>query len=152
MVADALSRDKPISSEWTLDQESFHFLCSQAGTPQIDLFATRENRRTKKFISPIVDSLSEGVDAFTCDWNKWNIIYLFPPTKMILRVLSQLESFQGTALLVTPAWTGQPWYPIVQSRSKSRIPLPNPSLSQLVGGTRCFCCSKILLQLTCWVL
>ena len=69
VVADALSRSVPLKSEWSLDDDSFRLLCRRTFYPQVDLFATRENRKVEAFISPVQDHLAVGVDAFAIDWN-----------------------------------------------------------------------------------
>ena len=67
VLADAGSRSHPISTEWMLDKESFLYLCRLLGTPEVDLFATRENSQHPLFVSPCPDSLAAAIDAFDCD-------------------------------------------------------------------------------------
>ena len=104
------------------------------------------------FISPIPDPLAVGVDAFSVDWNRWTLVYLFPPVRMILKALALLETFRGRALFVTPDWPNQTWFPLIQSKAKSCLVLANPSLSQLVGTTRFYNTSKAYHRLLCWSL
>ena len=151
VVADGLSRNSPLPSEWSLDEESFRLMCLKEFVPEIDLFATRENRKLPRFLSPVPDRLAEGVDAFTCPWNRWQSVYLFPPTSLLLRVLLLLQHYRGRALLVTPDWPNQPWYPLALRLAKRRWPLPHPRLSQQVGENIICASSKIYLHLLCWV-
>ena len=44
-LADRQSRYGPVGAEWSLDDETFLWLCQLAGPFQVDLFATRENPR-----------------------------------------------------------------------------------------------------------
>ena len=150
VLADALSRGVPISSEWSLDQSSFHLICQRVGVPEIDMFATRLNAQLPRFISPFPDPLAVAVDAFAQDWNKWNFLYLYPPVKILMRVLSSLETFKGKGVIVTPYWPTQPWFPHFQSRMEDFFVIPNPVLSQTVKEDTVFCSSKSLLQLVCW--
>ena len=70
MVADGLSRDVPLPSEWSLDDHSFQLLCRREFLPEVDLFATRENNKVPVFVSPLQDHLAVDVDAFSIDWNR----------------------------------------------------------------------------------
>ena len=92
-----------------------------------------------------------ATNAFTQDWNQWSRVYMFPPTNMLLRVLSHLESFKGMALLVAPVWPNQNWYPLLLARAKRRLILPNPKLFQKVGADIFWNRSKVLENLACWV-
>ena len=152
VVADALSRTNPIATEWELDQKSFSWMTQQWGVPQVDLFATRANRKVPAFISPVPDHLAVGLDAFTVDWNRWDIIYLFPPTAMLLKVLPLLESFRGTALIVTPSWPSKTWYIALASRAKEMLQFPDPQLSQTIGDKRFSNPSGLWNPLLCWKL
>ena len=152
VLADALSRSTPVASEWMLDRLVFRDICDRWGTPEVDLFATRENAQVPTFVSPIPDHLAVAVDAFSIPWDRWDVIYLFPPTKLLMRVLSVLESFHGRAILITPDWPGQSWYPLLQTRSRDSLLIQSPGLSQLVGRHRFFSSSKVFRQLRCWTL
>ena len=54
VVADALSRKCPINTEWELDNTSFSLITSRFGLPEVDLFATRDNKKVPQFVSPIL--------------------------------------------------------------------------------------------------
>ena len=150
MVADGLSRNSPLPSEWSLDEASFRLVCLREFVPEIDLFATRENRKVPRYISPVPDPHAEGVDAFTFPWSRWGSIYLFPPTNLLLRVLVLLQHYQGHALLITPSWPNQQWYPLALRLAKRHWPLPQPILSQQVGENIICASSKIYRHLLCW--
>jgi len=151
VVADALSRDHPINSEWSLDQASFQWMCTLDRSPQIDLFATHENHRLPNYVSPIRDHRAVGKDAFLMNWNRWSVIYLFPPSPMILQVLEKLNSFRGTAYVVAPFWPNQVWFPLMMSKSKFHMKFPSPSLSQRVGVKDFSCSSNRILHLAVWI-
>lgn len=151
VVADALSRDQPIDSEWSLDQDSFQWMCTLAAPPQVDLFATHENHQIPNYVSPILDPLAVGKDAFLLDWNRWEVIYLFPPRPMILPVLEKLNDFRGRAYIVAPFWPNQAWFPLLESRSSFHRKFPNPRLSQRVGRRDFSCSSKKILHLAVWI-
>ena len=95
----------------------------------IDLFASRINRKCKRFISGKQDPESETVDTFTISWR--NIFfYAFPPFSLILKVLRKIRSDKAEGIVVVPNWPAQPWYPNFQSMLVSdRIRLnPNENL------------------------
>ena len=152
VIADGLSRSLPISTEWMLDKSSFKWILGRAPTPQVDLFATRENAQLPSFVSPVLDVKAVEVDALSIPWDRWRVVYLFPPTPLILKVLAHLETFKGTALLVTPDWPGQAWFPLLRRKARECLHLPDPRLSQIVAGERVFCSSRALLRLLCWIL
>ena len=151
VVADGLSRDVPLPSEWSLDDLSFQLVCEREFRPEIDLFATRENRKLPRFVSPVPDPLAKGVDAFALQWDRWGSIYLFPPTNLLLRVLVHLQQFRGRAILITPWWPNQPWFPLASRLAKHHWLLPHPRLSQQVGENIICASSKIYRHLLCWV-
>ena len=70
VIADGLSRRKALDTEWMLDETSFQWLCNLGVLPEVDLFATRENTRLPKFVSPVLDHQAEALDAFRVDWNR----------------------------------------------------------------------------------
>ena len=75
---------------------------------------------------------------------------LFPPVSMLVRVIPLLDTFQGTALVVTPAWETRTWYLALASRAKERFLLPHPFLFQRVGGRLFSNPSKVWSRLLCW--
>ena len=82
---------------------------------QVDLFATHHNNKLKTFVSPCPDKRAAAVDAFSIQWEKWDHLYLYPPTPLISRVLAKLQntSFRS-AILVTPDFPTKPWYMSLQ--------------------------------------
>ncbi|MPC18598.1 uncharacterized protein LOC123515634 isoform X7 [Portunus trituberculatus] len=109
--ADALSRFKGTSVEWRLRPQVFKSLTERYGTPEVDLFTSRDTALLPLFLSFSQRAQVGGLDAFTEDWNRWNYIYLFPPpaTKILLRVVQTLQDYLGQVLLVAPLWEAQPW-------------------------------------------
>ena len=76
VIADSLSRKGPVSTEWTLDDLSFHLINSLRPPPEVDLFATALNNRLPTYVSPVQDPKAVAVDTFLLDWNRWEMIYL----------------------------------------------------------------------------
>ena len=149
--ADALSRDRPIATEWALDTDSFQWILSLGVRPQVDLFATRENHKLPLYVSPILDKKAIGIDALRIDWNSWKTLYLFPPVKMMPQVLLKLESFAGLVVLVAPYWPNQSWFPRLQRMCESPRRFPHPVLTQTVQGMKHTAGSFLTSALRVWI-
>ena len=134
VLADKASRDGPISTEWSLDDLTFRDLCVAHGTPQVDLMATLENAKLCTFVSPCPDSQALAMDAFSCDWNLWDSVYIFPPFQLLPEVVCRLASFRGKGFLVAPMWPSAQWFTPLVSRCPRRHPLREGHvLSQLTA-------------------
>ena len=82
-LADRMSRvDKPISTEWSLNQEIANKIFQIMDFPSIDLIATRLNHRLPLYVSPIPDQKALSIDALSMDWNRIHA-YAFPPFHLI---------------------------------------------------------------------
>ena len=66
-IADALSRNAPLESEWTLDKKSFQFVLQLGPNVQIDLFAMSENHQLPLYIAPNIDPKAVGVNVILQD-------------------------------------------------------------------------------------
>ena len=130
IVADRLSRQGPIPTEWSLDKVGRTLIQSLSPPPQVDLFATFENKVLDCFVSPVIHPQAAFVDALTIDWSIWDVIYLFSPTNLILTVLKTLRNFRGIAYLIAPLWPNRPWFGELNLRARSSKKL-NCSLNQL---------------------
>ena len=124
VLADKGSRQGPISTEWSLDPDSFHEICAWAGTPQVDLFATRFNAQLYNFVSPCPDPSALYMDAFSRDWDEWDSIFLFPPFLLLQKVVARLKVFKGKGFLIAPYWPSAPWFVTLKLRCPHRRPLP----------------------------
>jgi hypothetical protein len=111
VVADHQSRLNLETGDWKLRPDYFQQIAS-LWNPQIDLFSAAWNRQLDKFISwqPQLDAMA--VDAFTMDWGKLRG-YAFPHFKLIHRCLLKIWRDQADALLLTPVWPAQPWWPTI---------------------------------------
>ena len=84
------SRPKPISTEWSLDQEIANKIFQIMDFPSIDLFATGLNHRLSLHVSPIPDQKALSIDAITMDWNHIHA-YAFPPFHLIQAVINKIR-------------------------------------------------------------
>ena len=125
ILADRLSRlDRPIKTEWALDQTIANSIFQMLNYPNVDLFATRFNRRLPLYVSPVPDSHALAVDALSMNWNLLHA-YAFPPTILIPSVLAKIHHSQYRILLIAPFWPLQLWFSeVLQLLVSAPIHLP----------------------------
>ena len=136
MAADALSRQRKVpATEWTLKQTICDTIFLRWGKPQVDLFATRHNRRLPAFVSPLYDELAWSTDALTFDWNALHG-YAFPPFSILPKVLQKIQTSAGSFVVIAPNWPTQTWFPLLLQlcvEPPFRLPLVPDLLSQRHG-------------------
>jgi hypothetical protein len=133
VLADALTRSKPLLTEWTLNRSIFEKILLLVPTLSIDLFATRNNTQLPIFLSPFPDHRARGVDALSAAWDFPGILYAFPPTTLIPAVLRRIRKEKVLVLLIAPLWTKQPWFTDLLDLSVTnalRLPVVPNLLSQ----------------------
>lgn len=108
---------------------------------QIDLMATPQNTRLPHFISPFRHPEAVAVDFFMTDLSRWTQVYVFPPTKLLQKVLISLRPFKGHGVIIAPWAPKQPWFGELLALSLGRKPLLHPP-QQVVQGR------QVLLQST----
>ena len=96
----------------TLKMRHFGNLNREFGELTIDLLATRTNRKCRRNYSYSPEPEAAGTDAFLCNWNMENF-YAFPPFSLISRVLQKIENENAEGILIVPAFTTQPCFPIL---------------------------------------
>ena len=135
-LADRMSRvDKPISTEWSLNQEIANKIFQIMDFPSIDLFATRLNHRLPFYVSPIPDQKALSIDALSMDWNRIHA-YAFPPFHLIPAVINKIRLSQCKIVLIAPLWPDRPWFPELLSLLVSppvSLPVIPNLLAQLKG-------------------
>ena len=67
-IADELSRISQIDIEWELNDRCFKVLLEKWGEPEIDLFASQENKKCRQFVSWKPQQGALCIDAFTISW------------------------------------------------------------------------------------
>ena len=70
LIADALSRDHPLPTEWSLPQEVFDKIIAWRGPVEVDLMATIHNRKVETFVSPLPRPAAAAIDVITVDWKQ----------------------------------------------------------------------------------
>lgn len=130
IIADRISRSSDYNSEWQLGRKYFERICATFGKPEIDLFASAGNAQCERYYSYSSDVMSEGVDAFSFQWNEFS--YAFPPFALLPRVLKKVKVSKGKVIVVAPKWEGQPWYPVYKALCVSSILRCGPDKKLLV--------------------
>ena len=105
-LAYTLCREISSNLAWSLDCLVFKEIISQTFIPEIDLFVSRLNAKTAKFISwhPLPGSMA--IDAFSLSWDNMNC-YAFPPFSLLPRVLAKRRHDKALVLLIALVWPAQ---------------------------------------------
>ena len=116
--ADYESRHFSENTEWKLNPSIFSTICESFGEPDIDLFASRNNNQVKDYVSWGPDPHAIYVNAFHLDWSKFKLCYIFPPFRLLNRVLQKVRREQARAIVVAPNWSAQPWISPLHKQAK----------------------------------
>lgn len=130
LVADWHSRHQTDSSNWKLDQDIFSLLMKKTMKCNIDLFADRSNAQVQTYMSWLPDPGALAFNALIHSWTGHKP-YAFPPFCLIGQCLKKIKTEKVTVVLVTPAWTSQPWYASLLEMS-IQDPVLLPSFPQLL--------------------
>ena len=82
--------------------------------PEIDLFASRLNKKFQKYCAFHPDPDAIDIDGFSISWSNLKF-YFFPPFSCILKALQKIIQDQATGIFVAPNWMTQALYPILTS-------------------------------------
>ena len=107
---DCESRHTKDSSEWKLCPQTFARTTQIMGKPSLDLFASRLSHQLPRYMSWKLDSCCMAVDVLQQKWTHM-FPYAFSPFSLIGKVLRKIQEDRVTAILITPTWQSQPWYP-----------------------------------------
>ena len=72
------------------------------GLTEVNLFASRNNRKLNKYASCHTDPESWRMDAFSLIWNN-KFHYVFPPFSLISRVVRKIKMDHSNAILIVPS-------------------------------------------------
>ena len=124
VIADYESRHFTEDTEWKLSQSIFTKITDLWGYPHIDLFASRHNNQVSPYASWGPDPGATFMDAFSENWSQFNFVYIFPPFRLLNRVLQKVRVEHVRAIVIAPDWPGQPWFsPLIQN-AKELIRFP----------------------------
>ena len=111
VLADALSRPRPLLTEWSLNSHLFKRLHCLVPALSVDLFATSLNKQLPLYVSPFPDQNAVAVDALSVPWDFQGVPFAFPPTILVPLVLSKIRREQvPLVLMVAPCWPQKPWF------------------------------------------
>ena len=98
--ADTLLHFKGTSVKWQPRPQVLSSLVTRFRILQIDLFASKETVLLPDYLTYSHRTLAGDPDTFEEDWNRCDLIYLFPPPAITIlsKVIVKLESFKGRAL------------------------------------------------------
>ena len=135
ILADCLSRlDKPIKTEWALDQTVANSVFQMLKFPNVDLFATQFNHKLPLYVSPVQDNKALVIDALSMDWNHLHA-YAFPPF-ILPAVLDKIQQPQCRIVPIAPFWQQQQWFSellLLLVSATIRLPLIPRLLTQSKG-------------------
>lgn len=103
---DYLSKLKD-TDNWSIDVTTFDRLDNKFHFT-VDLFADVNNARTPQFASKFYHEKALGVDAFSMDWK--GILWVCPPTALLVRVIKRIRSCQCEGVLIVPNWPASDFY------------------------------------------
>jgi len=105
ILADQLSRrGQSIQTEWELHQEAAQLLFNRWGTPLVDMFATKFNKKLRLYMSPVPDPQALEIDSLSVPWEGLDG-YAFPPHSIIPQVVHKVRQTRNLRMiLVTPLW------------------------------------------------
>lgn len=133
VVADWESRHHRDSSNWKLNPDIFQSLMSKTLMCNIDLFADRTNHQLPIYMSWLPDPGAKAFDALAHPWTGLTA-YAFPPFCLIPQCLNKIMTEKVTVVMITPAWSAQPWYTTLLHMS-IQDPILLPIFPQILTST-----------------
>lgn len=115
LEADFMSRRFDDSLEWSLNPVLFTKAVSffDIRKPDVDLFATRLNKKASVYFSFRPDPGSAGTDAFMQCWDNFDLAYAYPPFCLIAKTIKKASREHTDLLLVAPYWPAQSWFSLL---------------------------------------
>ena len=110
VLADKASRVFDENTEWELMDRYFSKIHRKFGSFDIDLFASRLNKKVDKYCAWKPDPFAVFIDVFSANWASF-YFYAFPPFSMVLRSLEKVAREEASGVIVVPLWTTQVWFP-----------------------------------------
>jgi hypothetical protein len=105
ITADSLSR-LARSGDYAIEQRIFDQGLQKLGVNlNIDLFATRRNRKCLRYVTAAQDDEAVGRDAFSMEWRTFYPL-IYPPIPLLLRCLRKVKEEPVRGVVVAPAWCG----------------------------------------------
>lgn len=112
VIADRLSRLMNPDAKWVLSPNIFTMIVKKYGEPEVDLFASRVNKKCECYVCRFPDAKAWQIEAFTFPWTQY-FFYAFPSCNLILRTLEKIGNERAKSIIVVPNWKNQSWYPML---------------------------------------
>ena len=109
VLADQLSRQKVLATEWSLKKEIVQNIFAIWVHPLIDLFASERNHQTEVFCTWFPSHRAFATDALSITWENM-FAYAYPPICLIPNVLKHMSQFQCEIILIASRWQRRHWY------------------------------------------
>jgi len=90
------------TDDWSVDVLSFKDLDKQFSF-DIDVFASKSNRRLERFYSKTWEEGCAGVDAFAQDWSS-GMLWLAPPVSFLIKVAKRIRRCTCQGVIIIPKW------------------------------------------------
>ena len=110
-IADSISKYND-SDDWSIDNETFHYIQNYFGEFTVDRFADNLNTKLSNFNSKYHCPNSSEVNAFTCDWGH-DFNWLCPPIKLIGETLKHMQLCHARGVLLLPEWESSYYWPLI---------------------------------------
>ena len=110
--ADYVSQNKALP-DWHLSKNVARKLFKVIGFPQVDLMATNKSKQVQRYYAPLSDEGALAIDAFTQDWDRFILSYIFPHPPMVELILNRIHqsSRNSRFILIMPWRTAAVWFP-----------------------------------------
>ena len=128
--ADSFSRNVNETIAWKFSTHLFQKISRMFGNPTLDLFASRINYQTDRYISWEPDPKALAIDAFSIKWNT-EFYYIFPPFSLLGKVTAKIYRDKTKAIVVIPKWPTKHWYPNLLRKAMKSMTI-TPSAKNLV--------------------
>ena len=114
VMADKLSREAyKDSDDWRVSQAKYDEFSAKWVECTVDRFATSYNTKCYRFNSRIWLAGCQAVDCMSQNWAN-DVNWVVPPPKMVGAVLKKIENDKATSILIVPAWTSAPYWPMLR--------------------------------------
>ncbi|KAK3087671.1 hypothetical protein FSP39_008985 [Pinctada imbricata] len=103
------------SDDWSIKADIFAHIDYVWGPHTVDRFASDYNTKCIRFNSRWWCRNTEGVNAFSQNWqgeNNWFV----PPPKLVNKVINKMKTDHAEGTLVIPNWRSAPYWPLLQDK------------------------------------
>ena len=120
VFADAISKHAD-TDDWSIDDETFHYIQTQFGEFDVDRFASSSNNKVRRFNSRYHCPRTETVNTFTTHWGK-DFNWLCPPISLVGATLKHAKICKAKGVLFLPEWQSAYYWPLLTPNGKVFYP------------------------------